>query len=67
MNREGHKRQVLQTLEKALEKDHAKTELTKISQLGLLEMTRARTGKTIQSMSFDTCPYCHGRGQVKIG
>jgi len=67
MTREGHKRQVLQSLEKALEKDHAKTEVTKISQLGLLEMTRARTGKTIQSMSFDTCPYCSGRGQVKIG
>jgi ribonuclease G len=67
MIKEGHKRQVLQALEKALEKDHAKTELTKISQLGLLEMTRARTGKTIQSMSFETCPYCSGRGQVKIG
>ncbi len=67
MTREGHKRQVLQALEKALEKDHAKTEVTKISQLGLLEMTRARTGKTIQSMSFETCPYCSGRGQVKIG
>ncbi|HOD12488.1 MAG TPA: Rne/Rng family ribonuclease [Candidatus Omnitrophota bacterium] len=67
MNREGHKRQVLQALEKALEKDHAKTELTRISQLGLLEMTRARTGKTIQSMSFSPCPYCQGRGQVKTG
>jgi dihydrolipoamide dehydrogenase len=55
------------TLEKALEKDHAKTEVTKISQLGLVEMTRARTGKTIQSMSFETCPYCSGRGQLKIG
>ncbi|MFA6379083.1 MAG: Rne/Rng family ribonuclease [Candidatus Omnitrophota bacterium] len=66
MTREGHKRQVLQALEKALEKDHAKTEVTKISQLGLLEMTRARTGKTIQSMSFEACPYCSGRGQVKI-
>jgi ribonuclease G len=67
MNREGHKRQVLQALEKALEKDHAKTELTRISQLGLLEMTRARTGKTIQSRSFSPCPYCQGRGQVKTG
>ncbi|MCX5681362.1 MAG: ribonuclease E/G, partial [Candidatus Omnitrophica bacterium] len=66
MSREGHRRQVLQALEKALEQDHAKTELTRISQLGLLEMTRARTGKTIQSMSFNACPYCNGRGQIKI-
>jgi len=66
MGREGHKRQVLQALQKALAKDHSKTEITRISSLGLLEMTRARTGKTIESRSFDPCPYCEGRGRVKI-
>ncbi|MDP8265480.1 MAG: Rne/Rng family ribonuclease [Candidatus Aceula meridiana] len=66
MGREGHKRQVAQALQKALAKDHSKTEITRISSLGLLEMTRARTGKTIESRSFDPCPYCEGRGRVKI-
>lgn len=66
MGRESHRRQVLQALQKGLAKDHSKTEITKISSLGLLEMTRARAGKTIESMAFDSCPYCHGRGRVKI-
>ncbi len=66
MNREDHKRKVLQALRDALTKDHAKTEVNRISQLGLVEMTRARTGKTIESLEFHACPYCEGRGKVKI-
>jgi len=66
MMREPHKRQVLGALKRALTKDNAKTEVTKISSLGLVEMTRARTGKTIESISFRDCPYCEGRGKVRI-
>ena len=66
MNREDHKRKVLQRLRDALTNDHAKTEVNRISQLGLVEMTRARTGKTIESLEFHSCPYCEGRGKVKI-
>jgi len=66
MNREEHKRRVLNALRDGLVKDHAKTEVNRISQLGLVEMTRARTGKTIESLEFHDCPYCEGRGKVKI-
>ncbi|MFA5060379.1 MAG: Rne/Rng family ribonuclease [Candidatus Omnitrophota bacterium] len=66
MSRENHKRQVVDALELALEKDYAKTEVMKISSLGLVEMTRARTGKTLESISFQDCPYCDGRGRIKI-
>jgi ribonuclease G len=66
MNREDHKRKVLHILREELAKDHAKTEVNRISQLGLVEMTRARTGKTIESLKFHSCPYCEGRGRVKI-
>jgi ribonuclease G len=66
MNREDHKRKVLQNLREELAKDHAKTEVNRISQLGLVEMTRARTGKTVESLKFHACPYCEGRGRVKI-
>ena len=66
MNREEHKRKVLNALRDGLVKDHAKTEVNRISQLGLVEMTRARTGKTIESLEFHSCPYCEGRGKVKI-
>ncbi len=67
MGREGHKRKVLEALEGALSKDHAKTEVDRISNLGLVEMTRARTGKTLEAITFTDCPYCGGRGRVKIG
>jgi len=66
MNREEHKRRVLNAMREGLAKDHAKTEVNRISQLGLVEMTRARTGKTIESLEFHNCPYCDGRGKLKI-
>ena len=67
MTREIHKRKVLEALRMALVKDRAKTEVNRISPLGLVEMTRARTGKTVESITFEACPYCDGRGKVKIG
>jgi len=66
MTREAHKRKVLEALKFAVSKDHAKTEVNRISSLGLVEMTRARTGKTLEAVSFKTCPYCQGRGKVRI-
>ena len=67
MTKEDHKRKVLDALQKALVRDHAKTEVgSRISSLGLVEMTRARTGKTVESISFGKCPFCDGRGRVKI-
>lgn len=66
MVKDDHKRKLIDALQKALAHDHAKTEVYKISPLGLVEMTRARTGKTIESISFKKCPYCDGRGRVKF-
>jgi len=60
-----HQRQVLRTLEKALEKDHAKTRITGVSELGLVEMARKRTRESLGQMMCEPCPICAGRGQVK--
>src|SRR5690606_37762009 len=60
-----HERQVIRTLEKALEKDHAKTKITGVSELGLVEMARKRTRESLGQMMCEPCPVCHGRGQVK--
>jgi ribonuclease G len=64
--RDDHKRKIVDALQRALSRDHAKTEVYKISPLGIVEMTRARTGKNIESVSFGKCPYCEGRGRIKI-
>jgi len=66
MSREDHKRKVLDVLRAELARDLAKTEVNKISSLGLVEMTRERAGKTIESLKFAECPYCHGRGRMRI-
>lgn len=60
-----HERQVLRTLEKALEKDHAKTSITGVSELGLVEMTRKRTRESLGQMLCEPCSLCQGRGQLK--
>jgi ribonuclease G len=65
MTEEEHKRQVLRALEKSLERDHAKTQITEVSSLGLVEMTRKRTRESLEHILCETCPTCAGRGSVK--
>ncbi len=60
-----HQRQVLRTLEKSLEKDHAKTKINGVSGLGLVEMTRKRTRESLGQILSEPCPVCHGRGKLK--
>lgn len=60
-----HQRQVLRVLEKALEKDHTKTKISGVSELGLVEMTRKRTRESLEQMLMEPCPHCEGRGAVK--
>ncbi len=65
MQSEEHKRQVLSTLERNLEKDHAKTKITEVSTLGLVEMTRKRTRESLEHILCETCCACGGRGVLK--
>lgn len=65
MSEEEHKRQVLRALEKALQKDPAKTTISGVSALGLVEMTRKRTQESLERILCQPCPTCGGRGTVK--
>ncbi|MFW1677976.1 ribonuclease G [Pontibacter sp. JAM-7] len=65
MEDEDHRRQVLRTLERMLEKDHAKCKVTGVSELGLVEMTRKRTRESLEQVLCDTCNECQGRGSIK--
>jgi len=60
-----HKKKVFKALEEALKPDRAKTNILRISELGLVEMTRQRTGGPLESLAYRECPYCQGRGSVK--
>jgi ribonuclease G len=65
MEHEDHKRQVLKSLEKYLDKDHAKTQVCEVSPLGLVEMTRKRTRESLEHVLCEPCKTCHGRGSIK--
>ncbi len=65
MEKEKHRREVLNILKSSLSSDRAKYDILGISKFGLVEMTRERIHKTVQMLSFQPCPYCQGRAKVK--
>ena len=64
MEEAGHRDNVLQVLEKSLSRDHARYQITPVSPLGLVEMTRKRTRESLQHILGEDCPGCSGRGFV---
>ena len=60
-----HRRQVHRELEKAMAADPAKTAITAVSELGLVEMTRQRSRESLQHMLCEDCPVCSARGFIK--
>ncbi|HUG98415.1 MAG TPA: ribonuclease G [Gammaproteobacteria bacterium] len=65
MQDEDHRVQVLAAFERALQNDHARNQITEVSRLGLVEMTRKRTRESLEHILCRPCPACHGRGSVK--
>ncbi len=64
MNNARDKQAVVKALETVLKKDRSRTKISTISPLGLVEMTRKRTGETLTGFMTDECPYCKGRGHL---
>lgn len=60
-----HQRQVLRVLDKSLERDHAKTKCTGVTELGLVQVTRKRTRESLEQTLCEACPSCQGRGTLK--
>jgi ribonuclease G len=65
MQEAEHREEVMRQFEKMLERDHAKTKITQVSELGLVEMTRKRTRESLEHLLCESCPTCQGRGYVK--
>lgn len=59
-----HKAQVEKALKLYVKVDKAKTKIGKISQFGLIEMSRQRIRPSIESSSFEICQHCLGKGQI---
>lgn len=65
MEKSSHREKVYRALEDALKKDKAKTNILRISELGLIQMTRKRTRESLNHVLCEPCPYCYGKGFTK--
>lgn len=64
MEESDHRDNVLQILQESLSRDHARHQITPLSPLGLVEMTRKRTRESLQHVLAEDCKVCAGRGFV---
>jgi ribonuclease G len=65
MDKESNRRKVYRRLQDALRKDRAKAHITKISEMGLVEMSRKRTRESLERMLAAPCESCGGKGYTK--
>jgi ribonuclease G len=67
MESADHREKVYRALQEALRPDKARTNILKISELGLVEMTRKRTRENLLQILCEPCSFCEGRGYVLSG
>jgi ribonuclease G len=65
MDKHDDRDKVFQYLLEELKKDKAKTTALRISEMGLVQMTRKRTEENLLQKITTHCPYCDGSGHVK--
>ncbi len=65
MEKESNRKRVYEALREAIKTDKARTNILKISELGLVEMTRQRSRESLEHTLLSPCPYCDGRGRIK--
>src|SRR3990172_4779638 len=65
MAKASNREKVYNALKEELRSDKARTNILKISELGLIEMTRKRVRESITQLICEPCPYCEGNGMIK--
>ena len=64
MEKESNRQAVLNTLKNTLKEDHTRSHVFGFTHLGLVEMTRKKTGRSIGDTLQIVCPYCEGDARV---
>lgn len=62
---ERHRRELETRLHENLKRDRAKTKVLRMSQFGIIEMTRQRMRPSLKRSIYFDCPHCKGAGLVK--
>ena len=65
MREDNHRRDVERTLRAALRRDRARTKVLRMSNFGIIEMTRQRIRPSLRRSVYEDCPHCGGTGQIK--
>lgn len=65
MEKEKNRERVFQSLQEAMSKDKARINILKISELGLIELSRERTRDDLQRTLCEPCHYCEGRSYTR--
>ena len=64
MEKAENRSKVSEALEEAVKRDKARTNILKISELGLVQMTRKRTRENLRQLITTPCAHCDGEGRV---
>ena len=64
MEAAGDKKKVLDHFSDGLTRDRARTRVGRVSSLGLVEITRKRTGESVTQEITEICPMCEGVGRI---
>ncbi len=65
MRSPAHRRDIEERFRNNLKRDRAKTTVLRISEFGIVEMTRQRMRPSLRKTHFMPCPHCDGRGEIK--
>lgn len=65
MEDEAHREEVFTALKEAARKDKSRINILKVSEFGLVQMTRKRNREDLSHMMCEPCHYCHGAGTLK--
>lgn len=60
-----HRKKLENYLNELLKKDRARTQISRITEFGLIQMTREKTGPSLSQLLCQTCPLCKGSGRIK--
>jgi ribonuclease G len=65
MTEEANRQEIFAALEQELKKDRSRNRILKISEFGLVEITRKRSRQSLDRALTRPCPVCGGAGRIK--
>jgi len=65
MEKEKNREKVFHAMQEAFAEDPVRTNIIRMSELGLIEMSRKRTRENLMRTLCEPCSYCGGRGYTK--